>query len=180
MAPDRYYVGPSVEDGNDDQTTDATTSLRSRTLDRTGNPIKFNGDLDQELKLDINNHALNNNHYEAKILSTQSAIPRKSSRGKHRRIKSRPPKNVIIYSLPEQSFYAPPSNSEEASYPEPDSREAQGLRSDLGDETLQQQQQQEQQDVADSKEFRTTNSNLLSQKKALLGQCMAQCLEAIL
>lgn len=175
LAVDRYYVGPAS-----DQAGTATTSLRASTLDRAGNPINFNDDLDQELKLDISNNNPNNNQYEAKILPNspvhQAPLPRKSSRGKSRRTKSRPPKNVIIYSLPEQSFYA--AGNGETSYSEPDSRESSGLRSDIGDEIPEEQQQPV---VADSKEFRTSSTNsVLSQKKALLGQCMAQCIDAIL
>lgn len=149
-------------------------------LDRAGNPIDFN-QVDQELKLDISNNNPHNNQFEAKILpnnSPQSIILRKSNRGKTRRAKSRPPKNAIIYSFPEQSFYAQNGN-DESSYSEPDSRENNsGLRSDLGDEEVQQQQQQAV--VADSKEFRTNSINTLAQKKAILGQCMAQCIDAIL
>lgn len=175
LAPDRYYVGPA----SSDQSATATTSLRTSTLDRAGNPINFNADLDQELKLDISNNNPHNNQFEAKILPNpphhQAPAPRKPSRGKSRRTKTRPPKNVIIYSLPEQSFYA--AGNEESSYSEPDSRESSGLRSDVGDEIP-----EEQPVEADSKEFRTSSvpNNGLSQKKALLGQCMAQCIDAIL
>ncbi|ODM97690.1 Abdominal ganglion neuropeptide L11 [Orchesella cincta] len=172
LAPDRYYVGPA----SSDQSATATTSLRASTLDRSGNPIDFNADLDQELKLDISNNNPHNNQFEAKILpNSPQSIPRKTNRGKSRRTKTRPPKNVIIYSLPEQSFFAAGGGGgdDSSSYSE-DSRESSGLRSDLGDEVIEEQTQ------ADSKEFRTSSSSAANQKKALLGQCMAQCIDAIL
>ncbi|CAL8109714.1 unnamed protein product [Orchesella dallaii] len=170
LAPDRYYVGPASHD----QSATATTSLRASTLDRSGNPIDFNADLDQELKLDISNNNPHNNQFEAKILpNSPQSIPRKSNRGKSRRTKTRPPKNVIIYSLPEQSFFAAGGGDDSSTYSD-DSRESSGLRSDLGDEIVEEQSQ------ADSKEFRTSSSSAATQKKALLGQCMAQCIDAIL